>query len=199
MKNVHESSWIMVLPLMVLVFGSIFVGYLAKDLFLGLGSDAFLNSIYVHPKNLIFIDAEFIPYHIKLIPLVFSFSGIILCFVFYAFILKMQPLWINFYNNINIVKIYHFIYKFYNKKWFFDTVYNLFIGYPALKFGYNVTFKLLDKGVIEFFGPYGMSLAGYESSFFIKKNYMRGNLKFYVQFMVLFTVFFILFISIFIL
>jgi NADH-ubiquinone oxidoreductase chain 5 len=201
MKNVHESSWIMILPLMVLVFGSIFVGYLAKDLFLGLGSDAFLNSIYVHPKNLVFIDAEFIPYHIKLIPLVFSFSGIILCFIFYLFILKLNNIWLFVYsqNYFNILKVHHFFYKLYNKKWFFDTVYNLFIGYPVLKFGYNVTFKLMDKGVIEFFGPYGLSLLGYESSFFIKKNYMRGNLKFYVQFMVLFTVFFLFFITLLIL
>ena len=201
MKNVHESSWIMILPLMVLVFGSIFVGYLAKDLFLGLGSDAFLNSIFVHPKNLVFIDAEFIPYHIKLIPLIFSFSGIILCFIFYLFLLKLNTLWLIVYNqnNFNILKVHHFFYKLYNKKWFFDTVYNLFIGYPVLKFGYNVTFKLMDKGVIEFFGPYGLSLLGYESSFFIKKNYMRGNLKFYVQFMVLFTVFFLFFITLLIL
>lgn len=198
MKNVHESSWVMILPLMVLVFGSIFVGYLAKDLFLGLGSDAFINSIFVHPKNLIFIDAEFIPYHIKLIPLVFSFSGIFLCFFFYSFLLKLESFWFNAYDskNLTIVKVHHFLYKFYNKKWFFDTVYNLFIGYPLLKFGYNVTFKLMDKGVIEFFGPYGLSLLGYESSFFMKTNYMRGNLKFYVQFMVLFTVFILFFIAV---
>lgn len=198
MRSVHESSWVMILPLLVLVFGSIFVGYLAKDIFLGLGSDAFLNSIYVHPKNLIFIDAEFIPYHIKLIPLFFSFFGIFLCFLFYCFLLKIKVLWINFYTNLNLLKIYHFTYKFYNKKWFFDNVYNSFVGYPMLKLGYNVTFKLLDKGVIEFFGPYGMSLMGYESSFFIKKNYMRGNLKFYIQFMILFTVFLIVFLCAFI-
>ena len=193
MKNVHESSWIMILPLMVLVFGSIFVGYLAKDLFLGLGSDAFLNSIYVHPKNLIFIDAEFIPYNIKLIPVMFSFSGIILCFVFYGFVIKVNYFINKIYSpSLCIINFHHFLYKFFNKKWFFDTVYNLFIGYPLLKLGYNVTFKLMDKGVIEFFGPHGLTLMGYESSYFIKNNYMRGNLKFYVQFMVLFTVFLVI-------
>jgi NADH-ubiquinone oxidoreductase chain 5 len=91
-KLVHESSAIMMIPLLVLVFGSIFLGYLGKDMFLGLGSDFFLNSIFVHPKNLIFIDAEFIPYHIKLVPLVFSFSGIILCFVFYLMFLELNQI-----------------------------------------------------------------------------------------------------------
>ena len=50
----------------------------------------------------------------------------------------------------------------------------------------------MDKGVIEFFGPYGLTLVGYESSFFIKKNYARGNIKFYIQFMVIFTIAFII-------
>jgi len=186
-KNVHESAWIMIIPLFFLVFGSIFVGYLGKDIFLGLGSDFFLNSIYINPYNLEFIDAEFIPYHIKLIPVIFSFSGIFLSFIFYFIILRISNLWKHFYLNIALVKYFRFFYKIFNKKWFFDTVYNLFIGYPILKMGYNITFKLFDKGIIEFFGPYGLSLIGYESSFFIKKSYMRGNLKFYIQFMLLFT------------
>jgi NADH-ubiquinone oxidoreductase chain 5 len=38
-SNVHESSYIMLVPLLILSLGSIFVGFLAKDLFLGLGVD----------------------------------------------------------------------------------------------------------------------------------------------------------------
>jgi NADH-ubiquinone oxidoreductase chain 5 len=37
--NAHESSMVMLLPLLILCIGSIFVGYIAKDLFLGLGVD----------------------------------------------------------------------------------------------------------------------------------------------------------------
>jgi NADH:ubiquinone oxidoreductase subunit 5 (subunit L)/multisubunit Na+/H+ antiporter MnhA subunit len=36
---VHESSLIMLIPLLLLCLGSIFVGFLAKDLFIGLGVD----------------------------------------------------------------------------------------------------------------------------------------------------------------
>jgi len=38
-SNAHESSAIMLIPLFILGFGSIFVGFIAKDLFLGLGVD----------------------------------------------------------------------------------------------------------------------------------------------------------------
>jgi NADH-quinone oxidoreductase subunit L len=38
-------------------------------------------------------------------------------------------------------------------------VYNEFIVVPALNFGYGISFKLIDRSVIEFFGPYGISNA----------------------------------------
>jgi hypothetical protein len=70
-----------------------------------------------------------------------------------------KKLWLFFYSdkNINIVSKCRFFYKFLNKKWFFDKVYNVYVGYPLLKVGYNVTFKLIDKGLIELFGPYGLA------------------------------------------
>jgi NADH:ubiquinone oxidoreductase subunit 5 (subunit L)/multisubunit Na+/H+ antiporter MnhA subunit len=37
--NVHESSLIMLIPLLLLFLGSVFIGFLFKDLFLGLGVD----------------------------------------------------------------------------------------------------------------------------------------------------------------
>jgi NADH-ubiquinone oxidoreductase chain 5 len=196
-KLVHESSAIMMIPLLVLVFGSIFLGYLGKDMFLGLGSDFFLNSIFVHPKNLIFIDAEFIPYHIKLVPLVFSFSGIILCFVFYLMFLELNQIWINIYmsSNKNIIFVQRFIYKFLSKKWFFDNVYNLIIVKFLFQKSFFYLYKLLDKGVIEFFGPYGFYVLGSETSNSIRHT-MTGNLNQYVSFMLKFSIFFILFFNI---
>lgn len=38
-KNIHESSWLMVFPLILLAIGSLFIGYLTKDLFVGFGTD----------------------------------------------------------------------------------------------------------------------------------------------------------------
>lgn len=51
----------------------------------------------------------------------------------------------------------HRLYCFFNKRWFFDQVYNDFIVRSLLRFGYNVSFEALDKGAIEILGPYGIS------------------------------------------
>ena len=48
-------------------------------------------------------------------------------------------------------------YTFFNKRWLFDKVYNDFFVKPALSFGYQVSFKTLDKGIIEILGPYGIA------------------------------------------
>jgi NADH:ubiquinone oxidoreductase subunit 5 (subunit L)/multisubunit Na+/H+ antiporter MnhA subunit len=39
MKNSHESSWIILTPLIILSFSSIFIGYFLKELFLGSNVD----------------------------------------------------------------------------------------------------------------------------------------------------------------
>jgi len=39
MSQVEEASFFMMIPLIILTFASIFIGYVMKDLFLGLGVD----------------------------------------------------------------------------------------------------------------------------------------------------------------
>jgi len=48
------------------------------------------------------------------------------------------------------------IYTFLNAKYFFDVIYNYFIISIGLHSGYTVS-KILDRGVIELLGPYGLS------------------------------------------
>ncbi|GJT96671.1 NADH dehydrogenase subunit 5 [Tanacetum coccineum] len=49
------------------------------------------------------------------------------------------------------------LYSFFNKRWFFDQVFNDFLVRSFLRFGYEVSFEALDKGAIEILGPYGIS------------------------------------------
>jgi NADH-ubiquinone oxidoreductase chain 5 len=51
----------MALPLMFLALGSIFWGFLSKDLIIGLGSTTLSDSIFISFNNLVMIDAEFAP------------------------------------------------------------------------------------------------------------------------------------------
>lgn len=152
-KNViihaHDAPFKMALPLSILALGSIFIGYLTKDMFIGLGSHFWNNAIYVHPHNIQMIDAEFLPTFLKLLPVIFSMFGLLLAFVLYQFNFK-------FFYELKTSNIGLYFYNFLNKKWYFDKVYYELINQNLLKISYNVTYKLVDKGIIEFFGPYGL-------------------------------------------
>ncbi len=152
-KNVilhaHDAPLLMGLPLGILALGSLFIGYLTKDMFIGLGSHFWNNAIYIHPQNIQMIDAEFLPTFFKLLPVIFSITGVSIAFILYHYNFK-------FFYTIKISKIGLTLYNFLNKKWFFDKIYYEFINQNILQASYNSTYKLIDKGIIEFFGPYGL-------------------------------------------
>jgi NADH-ubiquinone oxidoreductase chain 5 len=70
-------------PLFILSIGSIFLGYLFKDMFIGMGSTFFGNSIYVLSENVNLIEAEFLHPIIKFTPVIFSIFGAILSLYLY--------------------------------------------------------------------------------------------------------------------
>jgi NADH-ubiquinone oxidoreductase chain 5 len=53
------------------------------------------------------------------------------------------------YNNIIYQKIHFFL----TKKWYFDLLYNFYIVNYFFNFSYNITFKIIDRGYLEYFGP----------------------------------------------
>jgi len=59
MSHIHELPLNMAIALMVLSLGSIFFGYLAKDFFVGLGTDFWNHSIFILDQNNNQLDAEF--------------------------------------------------------------------------------------------------------------------------------------------
>jgi NADH-ubiquinone oxidoreductase chain 5 len=78
MIGAHEAPIRMILPLMFLGIGSLFAGYIGRDMFIGLGSPMFGNSVTSHIENVILIDSEFISPVLKNIPLFFTIVGAIL-------------------------------------------------------------------------------------------------------------------------
>lgn len=149
-KQAHEVPLFMAIPLIVLSFGSLFLGYLSKDMVIGLGTDFWQNSVFVLPKNNLFIESEFIPTSIKLIPTLFSFIGASLALIINYF--YNRELYAFTTSNFGLL-----FYSFLNKKWYFDKVYNEYINKKLLLFGYFVSFKGIDKGLVELFGPYGIA------------------------------------------
>lgn len=53
---------------------------------------------------------------------------------------------------------------FLSKKWHFDQLANSFIVSRSLNFGYHVTFRLFDKGIIETFGPVGLVFNAFQTA-----------------------------------
>jgi NADH-ubiquinone oxidoreductase chain 5 len=49
------------------------------------------------------------------------------------------------------------IYVFLSNKWHIDAIYNNYVVRPLFRFALNVTYKVLDKGLIEWAGPTGIS------------------------------------------
>jgi NADH-ubiquinone oxidoreductase chain 5 len=74
--NARESRAYISIPLILLAFGSLYIGYLTKDMIIGLGSAFWGNSIFILSGNVTFLEAEYLPYHIKMIPFLFSHLGI---------------------------------------------------------------------------------------------------------------------------
>nr|YP_010394870.1 NADH dehydrogenase subunit 5 [Phytophthora plurivora]UXG55735.1 NADH dehydrogenase subunit 5 [Phytophthora plurivora]DAZ89307.1 TPA_asm: NADH dehydrogenase subunit 5 [Phytophthora plurivora] len=149
-KNAHDVPLEMGIPLGLLAFGSIFIGYISKDMFVGLGSNFWNNSIYINPLNNQMIDAEFLPTFFKLLPVILSFCGLFGAFYLYFFKFK-------FLYNLKISEYGLYFYNFLNRKWYFDKIYYEFINQYILQIGYNVTYKMIDKGLIEICGPYGLT------------------------------------------
>nr|YP_010199678.1 NADH dehydrogenase subunit 5 [Crassiphycus crassissimus]UAD89586.1 NADH dehydrogenase subunit 5 [Crassiphycus crassissimus] len=176
-KNIlksHEPSLLMLTPLIILSFGSIFIGYLGKDLFIGLGTDFWKSSIIILPSNSYFIEAEWLSINLKWLPFVLSTLGILL-----AIIINTSKTHLYLYNTF-----YRNLCFLVNKKWYWDILYNRFFVYPILNFGYLVSFKNLDRGFIELVGPYGFSKLIPTWSYFFSK-FQTGQLSHYLFFIVL--------------
>lgn len=148
-KNAHDVPFEMGFPLGLLAFGSIFIGYLSKDMFVGLGSNFWNNSIYIKPIHNQMIEAEFLPVIFKILPVILSFLGLFSAIYLYFFKFK-------FLYKLKISDYGLYFYTFLNRKWYFDKIYYEFINQYILKIGYNVTYKMIDKGLIEMCGPYGL-------------------------------------------
>jgi NADH-ubiquinone oxidoreductase chain 5 len=201
-KAAHELPLIMAIPLGILCLGSIFLGYLSKEMFVGVGSPFFNNSLpdEIENTHYLLFSEEFVPYKYKILPVALSMLGCILLLLI-QFVLENCP--IRFFS-VSFFKtkcpvtgkkgLLKKLYIYLVFKWNFDVIYNNYIIKNILLFGYNVTYKSLDKGIIEVFGPYGIpkflskNLAG---SF--TKNNQYGMIYGQVNFMLFTALLFVCF------
>ena len=159
----HEPNLLLLIPLFLLGFCSIFIGFLSKDFFIGLGSSFWNQSIFVLPTHSRLLISEFIPTGIKHMPLLFTFIST--CLAFTVYFLKNYT----FLSNFKTSKLYYDFYQFFSKKWYFDNLYNIYIVPIFFKFGYLVGFKSIDQGFVQFFGPRGIIVTISKLSKFVSR------------------------------
>ena len=154
-----ESHDFMLYSMVILSILSLIIGFLFNDIIIGLGTPIWMNSIYGLLSSYKLLNYSFLPFYIKDLPLSFAILGI--CF---TLILSQH----------NIYKFPNAIEEFFTttlcinisnigfNAFFFNNFYNyLFIS--IYKLFYLVNVKYLDKGIFEYFGPFGI----YNTSKFI--------------------------------
>ena len=144
-ETIHESSYVMLLPLTILAFGSIFAGFFFKELFIGYSSsnDFWANSI----KFLSPLSAHHPPlWIVYLTPVVVVLSIPISYYLF----LKNKNItnW--------LVKENKPLYNFLLNKWYFDELYDYLFIRPIKTLGIFF-WKIIDIQTIDRFGPDGIS------------------------------------------
>lgn len=149
-KHVDQGNIFINLPLFILAIFSIFFGYITKDIFIGLGTGFYSdNSLFVHPSHEIILDTEFaVPTIFKLLPFIFTISLSFIAFIFSEFFGKLLI-------NFKFTNLGYNIFSFLNQRFLIEFFYNKYITDIVLKLGGQTT-KVLDKGSVEYLGPYGL-------------------------------------------
>lgn len=149
-KQAHEGDIFMSLPLMILAVFSIFFGFITKDMFIGLGSGFFSdNALFIHPSHEIMLDTEFgVPTLFKLLPLLFTISLSVIAIVLSEY---LSLLLIYF----KLSRVGYNLFSFFNQRFLIELFYNRYITGVILKLGGQTT-KVIDKGSVEYLGPYGL-------------------------------------------
>jgi NADH-ubiquinone oxidoreductase chain 5 len=149
-KHAHEGDLFLSLPLIILAIFSIFFGFIAKDIFIGLGSSLFIdNSLFIHPIHEIMINTEFaVSTLFKLLPLILTILFSITAIIFSEYLPEVVI-------NFKFSRLGYNIFGFFNQRFLIEFFYNKYIVNLALILGGQST-KNLDKGAIELLGPFGL-------------------------------------------
>jgi NADH:ubiquinone oxidoreductase subunit 5 (subunit L)/multisubunit Na+/H+ antiporter MnhA subunit len=145
-----EGNILLTLPLIILAVFSIIFGYITKDIFIGLGTNFFVdNSIFIHPINEITINTEFaVPLLYKLLPFILTVS-------FSLFALFYSELFSFYILLFKLSKLGYYIFGFFNQRFYIELIYNKYIVNFIFNLGGQTT-RVLDRGSIELLGPFGL-------------------------------------------
>ena len=142
----HESPWWMLLPIILLAFGSIFAGFPFREIFVGHGVEEFFrDSVKMNPH--ILEDMEQMPHWLGWLPFVMMAGGFLVSYLFYI----RRP-----YLPVELARQQPLLYQFLLNKWYFDELYDLIFVRPTKWIGHFL-WKVGDGKIIDGLGPDGVS------------------------------------------
>lgn len=145
MAHVHESSWIMLIPLFFLSLGAIFSGYIGYNWFVGSHMAEFWQGAIVVLSQ----DHYELPALILYAPLISGILGIAIAYLFYGGARRLPEILAT-----KLSALYQFSYR----KWFFDDVYDALFVNGAFGTG-KILWRKGDVGFIDRYGPDGFTRA----------------------------------------
>jgi len=142
--------------LFILGLGAIFSGFILNDLLMGLSTDLFnYTSNYI---SIYILNIHLGNFHLNFLTFKYTILGILFYLMILNYKKRFNLLFYYFYNgsaklvngtyNDSILKN---VYFFFSKKWFINYIYNSYITQLVFFLGYSFTFKIMDKGYLEFF------------------------------------------------
>lgn len=176
--GISYSSYFLILPLFLLSILSILSGYFFSDLMLGVGTDFWGDSLILLPHSNwyvlygIFLDTtntlfnfEFYIY-LRSITIFWTAYFVLFFFYIYSFCRNfIVRLYFGSHLSFIITRMLTEKYIYFNR-----LVIEPILIYP-LSFSYTITYKLIDKGVLELIGPFGLF------KFFFNKVTLLLNLQ----------------------
>ncbi len=154
----HESPLSMLIPLGLLSFGALFAGAIFNSRFAGGDETAFWNGSIVHDGHF-FESLHHVPALVHWAPAIVMALGLLTAWLVYirnpGFSTRFKAQWKH---------LHAFLYN----KWYFDELYNAIFLKPALWLG-RLFWKRGDQGLIDRFGPDGLTALVTESSVFARR------------------------------
>ena len=148
LSHVHESPQIMLIPLIILAFGSLAAGIAFANFFIGEAREGFWQTaIFTSESNTLLDDIHHVAAWVKFSPTFMMILGFATAWYFYI----AQP-----DAPKRLARTHEPLYKFLLNKWYFDELYDAIFVRPVFWLG-RVLWKTGDGRLIDGLGPDGVA------------------------------------------
>jgi len=140
MDHVHESPWVMLVPLLLLSVGAITTGFVFAPYFIGDYAAAFwAGSIFNLPAKAMMEALHHAPHWVPTVAKAVAFSGIAVAILLYGFLPHIPG---------RIANAAPGVYRFLLNKWYFDELYDRIFVQPARRLAVQL-WKVGDARIID--------------------------------------------------